>query len=76
MARELAKATRPITERARLSGMSLMRRTVGSNNLPTLPPIAEDLTEVERDETTKSARQKSPLLGAHSGQICATLTNL
>jgi hypothetical protein len=76
MARELATATRPITERARLSGMSLMRRTVGRNNLPTLPPIAEDLTEVESDETSNSASQKWPLLGAHAGQIFATLTNL
>jgi hypothetical protein len=76
MARELAKATHPITERVRLSGMSLMRRTVGSNNLPTLLPIAEDLTEVESDETSNRACQKWPLLGARAGQIFATLTNL
>jgi hypothetical protein len=76
MARELAKATRPITERVHRSGMSLMRRTVGSNNLPTLPPIAEDLTEVESDETSNSACQKWPLLGARAGQIFAPLTNL
>lgn len=58
LARELAKATRPITERPLLSGISLLRRSVGGNILPTLLPIAEDLTRTEINEMSNSAWEK------------------
>lgn len=58
LARELAKSTRPITERPRLSGISLLRRSMGGNILPTLLPIAEDLTQAEIEEISSSAWEK------------------
>jgi hypothetical protein len=58
VARELAKATRPITERPRLSGISLLRPDFDGKNVPTLLPIAEDLTKTRTDEIAEGLWEK------------------
>lgn len=59
LARELAKATRPITERPRLSGVSLLRFSLGDSIVPTLLPIAEDLTKTEIQAISEISWEKS-----------------
>jgi len=58
LARELAKATRPMSERPRLSGVALLRANLGADSPPTLLPVAEDMTAPDIYEFSNGVAQK------------------
>ncbi|MEP4196223.1 MAG: S8 family serine peptidase [Aliishimia sp.] len=45
MARELAKASRPITERPKLSGVPMLRTSMSEDAAPTVLPVGEDMLD-------------------------------
>jgi len=51
MARELAKAARPIAERTKLSGVPLLRRSITDESVPAVLPVAEHMLETYEESS-------------------------